>query len=572
MESRVAALVRDMSLAEKAAQMAQVDKGSVTPDDVARLGIGSILSGGGGNPDPNTAATWADMVEEFDIASRSSRLGIPILYGSDGVHGHSNVHGATIFPHNIGLGAAGDADLVERIYRATAIEMAATGVRWNFAPTVAVALDPRWGRTYEAFGDDPAAVSPLGAAAIRGLQAGADPSTSVLACAKHYVGDGGTGWRTVERPTWIDWWDGWGTEWCIDQGDTACDEETLRRVHLAPYVAAIDAGARTVMASYSSWNGDKLHGHHHLLTDVLKGELGFDGFLVSDWLGIDQLDPDPYRCVVTAIGAGIDMVMVPFAYERFISAVVQAVESGDLRMDRIDDAVTRILAVKASIGLLDTPLERPSLDRVGSTEHRELARSAVAASAVVLKDDSATLPVTAERVLVAGDAADDVGLQCGGWTIEWTGGSGPVTPGTSILTGLRQVAPEIEFTHVRHADTATDTRAPVGIVVVAERPYAEGLGDRGDLGLPDRDIELVERIRARVDSLILVLVSGRPLVIDAIADRCDAIVAAWLPGTEGDGIADVLLGRVDPTGRLPRPWPDAAGAERWGRGHGVTTR
>jgi beta-glucosidase len=560
-----------MSLTEKAAQMAQVDKGSITPAEVARLGIGSVLSGGGGNPLPNTARSWAGMVDDFETASRSSRLGIPILYGADGVHGHSNVHGATIFPHNIGLGATHDEDLVEQVYRATAVEMAATGARWNFAPTVAVALDPRWGRTYETFGDDPVAVARFGAAAVRGLHGGPTArGSSVLACPKHFAGDGGTGWKTVERPTWIDWWDGWGTEWSIDQGDTVCDGPTMHGTHLSPYTAAIDAGAHAVMASYSSWNGDKLHGHHHLLTGVLKGDMGFGGLVVSDWLGIDQLDPDPYRCVVRSISAGIDMVMIPFEYERFVSNLVHAVEQGDLPLDRIDDAVTRILRAKASIGLLedDRPV-RPDIGEVGSDSHRTLARRAAASSAVLLTGDD-VLPIRSGPILVSGTAADDIGAQCGGWTIHWTGGTGPITEGTSILEALRASAPGVEFVHAADGRHERDATAPIGMVVVAEPPYAEGLGDRADLRLPDEDVELVERLRPRVDRLILVILSGRPLIVDAIEAVCDAIVAAWLPGSEGAGIADVLLGRTTFTGRLPRPWPDAAGHNRWARGHGLT--
>lgn len=571
---RVESLLSRMTLVEKAAQMAQLDRGAISPDEVARLGIGSVLSGGGGNPSLNTPDGWASMVGAFEDASRSSRLGIPILYGADGVHGHSNVRGSTIFPHNIGLGATDDADLVERVYRATAVEMAATGVRWNFAPTVAVALDPRWGRTYESFGDDPVSVARLSGAAVRGLHGNglADPD-SVLACAKHFVGDGGTSWRTVERPDWIDWWDGWGSEWSIDQGDTRCDEQTLRSVHLPPYLSAIEAGALTAMASYSSWNGEKMHGHRWLLTEVLKGEMGFGGVVVSDWLGIDQLDPDPYRCVVTALGAGIDMVMVPFEYERFISSVVAAIESGDLPILRVDDAVRRILEAKHALGILGPePSERPPVSTIGSTPHRALARQAVAASAVLLADTGGTLPIRTSSVLVAGQGADDIGLQCGGWTIEWTGGVGEITTGTTIVAALRELAPGLEIHHQPEGRFPDKVRAPIGIAVVAEPPYSEGLGDRADLRLPGTDVALVERLRTRVDRLVLVVLSGRPLVLDAVESECDAIIAGWLPGSEGGGIADLLLGRTPFSGRLPRSWPGRDGAERWKRRHGLVGR
>jgi beta-glucosidase len=570
-------LVAEMTLAEKAAQMTQVEHNAVTPDEVAEFAIGSVLSGGGSNPDPNTAASWAAMVGSYLDGARRSRLGIPLLYGTDAVHGHNNVVGATIFPHNVGLGATGDAALVERVYRAAALETAATGVRWAFAPTVAVSIDPRWGRSYESFGDDPGLVSELGVAAVRGWQGAGGEGAVVLACPKHYVGDGGTTWGTARRVPWNEWWDGWGTQWQIDQGDTRLDEVTMRSVHLLPYEGAVAAGALSVMASYSSWNGVKLHGHRRLLTDVLKGELGFEGLVVSDWMGIDQLDPDPYRCAVVAIGVGVDMVMVPFEFRRFIDDVVAAVERGDLDSGRVDDAVRRIVAVKHALGLFGD-LTTPAIGVVGCAEHRALAAEAAAASAVLLRHAGNVLPITGGPVLVAGAGADDVGLQCGGWTIEWQGGIGPITPGTTILEGLRAAAPSVDFAYDA-AGAFGDTMAPVGIVVVAEQPYAEGLGDRADLALPAADIDLVEGMRARVDKLVLVVVSGRPIVVDRVADHCDAIVAAWLPGSEASGVAEVLVGARPFRGRLPRRWPaetsqvdDPTGSWRaaWERGHGMT--
>ncbi len=577
-------LTATMTLAEKAAQLTQAEKNSITPDEVADLAIGSVLSGSGGNPDPNTPAAWRAMVEEYLDAASRSRLGVPLLYGTDSVHGHGNVRGATVFPHNIGLGATGDPGLVEAVYRATAVETAATGARWAFAPTLAVALDPRWGRTYESFGDDPELVSGLGAAAVRGLHGdGLDRSGSCMSSLKHYVGDGGTSWGSIAcgEMEWIDWWDGWGSGWRIDQGDTVVDEETLRAVHLRPYLDGLAAGSLTVMASYNSWNGDKLHGHRYLLTDVLKDDLGFDGLVISDWLGIDQLDADPYRCVVQALAAGIDMVMVPFEFRRFIDNVIRAVETGDLPLERVDDAVSRILTVKHAMGLFDDqPPPPPPIDTVGCDAHRRLARRAVAASAVRLSDPDGVLPLEPATVLVAGEGADDIGLQCGGWTIEWQGGRGPVTKGTTILDGLRRSdgGPDVVYEPSGRFDETTN--APYGVVVVAEPPYSEGSGDRADLTLPAEDREVIERVRRHVDRLVLVLVTGRPLILDSVIDQCDAIVAAWLPGSEGDGIADVLTGAAPFTGRLPRRWP---GPDRsvdqptsgeqplWDRGHGMVT-
>lgn len=572
------ALVASMTVEEKAAQMAQIERGSITPDEVAELGIGSVLSGGGGNPDPNTPENWARMVDPYLDGARRSRLGIPLLYGTDAVHGHANVVGATIFPHNIGLGASHDPALVEQVYRATAVETAATGARWAFAPAVSVALDPRWGRTYESFGDDPALVTSLGAAAVRGLVGRPGDPGSVLACCKHFVGDGGTRWGSVPTLDWIDWWDEWGQSWQIDQGDLPVDEATLRSVHLEPYRAGLAAGALTVMASYSSWRGEKVHGSRWLLTGLLKDELGFPGFVVSDWLGVAQLDPDPARAAATAIGAGIDMVMVPFDFRGFIGDVVGALQAGHLDQARVDDAVERIITVKHALGLFSTdPPARPPVGNLGSDQHRRLGRKAVAASAVLLTNDDATLPLTGGPILVAGVGADDIGLQCGGWSIEWQGATGPITTGTTIVDGLRQcrsnrsgldASAGVEIEYRPDGSFPAGTRAPVGIAVVAEPPYAEGQGDQADLGLPDDDVALVERLRARVDRLVLVVISGRPLILDRVLAHCDAVVAAWLPGTEGAGLAEVITGAEPFRGRLPRPWPGSPG---WSRGHGERT-
>ncbi len=564
-----AELIDTMTTAEKAGQLAQVEKDSITPDEVAAFAIGSVLSGCGGNPDPNTPENWRRMVDGYLDGAKRSRLGIPLLYGTDSVHGHGNVFGATIFPHNIGLGAAGDPELTARTHRATAIETAATGARWAFAPTVAVGLDPRWGRTYESFGDTTIRVSEHGRAAVTGLQGHrlSEPD-AVLACLKHYVGDGGTRWGSAQAQDWIDWWDGWGERWQIDQGDTRIDEADLRAVHLPPYRHGLDAGALTVMASYSSWNGDKLHGNRYLLTEVLKGELGFAGFVVSDWLGVAQLDPDPYRSAVLAIEAGVDMVMLPFDFRRFITDVTTAVEVGDLDRDRVDDAVRRVLTVKHALGLFGTEsARRPAIELVGCADHRSLAREAVAASAVLLVDHDAVLPVEGGAVLVAGVGADDIGLQCGGWTIEWAGNQGPITPGSTILDGLRESGLAGNVRYQPDAEFPPSVGAPTGIVVVAEPPYAEGAGDLADLTIPDDDAALIERLRTRVDRLILVIFSGRPLVLDPVIEQCDAVIAAWLPGSEGAGIADVITGKRPFQGRLPRRWP---GQISWPTGHGVT--
>ncbi len=551
-------LLGEMTLAEKIGQMTQVDKGSITPAEVADHGIGSVLSGGGGNPPGNDPHAWADMVGSFVEGAAASRLGVPLLYGVDAVHGHNNVVGATIFPHNIGLGAAGDVDLVRRIGRATALEMAATGVRWTFAPAVSVPRDIRWGRTYEGYGRDPELVGALGAGLVDGLRDRSPGHVPVLACLKHFVGDGGTQWGSVTPTEWVDWWDGWKPHWQIDQGDWVGPEALLRDVDLRPYRAGVAAGAETVMASYSSWNGDRLHGHTYLLTDFLKREIGFEGFIVTDWMAVDQLDRNYETAVVTAINAGIDMVMVPFDFRRFIDTMTAAVAMGQILESRIDDAVRRILTAKLSLLSDLDHAANPPLTEVGSPSHRALAAEAARRGTVLLANDG-TLPLdpSAGTILLAGQAADDIGLQCGGWTIEWQGAAGPTTEGTTLRQALERFLVRVSYS----AEGGFPERAgtSVGIVCVAEEPYAEGLGDRAIPTVREEDRLVFDRMRATCDRLVLVVYSGRPLVIPELVSAADAVVAAWLPGTEATELPQLLLGTSDFEGRLTQPWP-ATGA------------
>lgn len=558
-------IVEEMTLAEKIGQMTQVAQAAITPAEVAEYGIGSVLSGGGGYPTPNTPRAWADMVRSFQEAALKSRLGIPLIYGVDAVHGHNNMIGAVIFPHNIGLGATRDAALVEEVGRITAREMLATNVHWNFGPCVAVPRDIRWGRIYEGFGEDVNLVGELGAAYVRGQQI-ADGSAadgefiSTLACAKHFVGDGATGWGTTPRYDWLQWWN-WGNDerWQLDQGDAAIDEETLRTIHLAPYRDAIAAGVDSVMVSYSSWNGDKLHAHYYLLTEVLKGELGFNGLVVSDWMAVDQLDPDYERAVAAAVNAGLDMAMVPINYQRFITTLTKVVQSGAVSMARIDDAVLRILSVKARLGLFRQPFGDESLlEEIGSPAHRAVAREAVRRSLVLLKNENQLLPLAKDMptLLVAGPAADDIGLQCGGWTIEWQGAAGRITPGTTLLEAMKEVvSPGTVISYEPQAEFEEGVRAEVGLLVLSEQPYAEGEGDRATVELAEEDVALLTRMRQHCERLVVILFSGRPLIITDHLPEWDAFVAAWLPGTEGQGITDVLFGDYPFTGRLPHSWP-----------------
>ena len=549
-DSQARALLAQMTLDEKIGQMVQADSAALTNKaDVRDYFLGSVLSGGNSDPAAgNTAQDWLAFADSFQAYALQTRLHIPILYGIDAVHGHNNIDGATVFPHHIGLGATHDAALIQRAERVTAEEIAGTGIRWAFAPCIAVPQDPRWGRTYEGFSDHTSLVAELGAAAVIGFQGktlSAKP-TSVLACAKHFIGDG-------------------GTQNGVDQGNAVGDEATLRERFLPPYAAAIQAGVGSIMVSYNSWNGAKMHGNHHLLTDVLKNELGFRGFLVSDWAAIDQIDTNNYaHCVATAINAGLDMVMIPNGpgkpnnYVEFIQDLKAQVASGQVSPDRIDDAVLRILRVKCQMGLMRNTATDPALTAaVGSARHRAVARQCVRESLVLLKNEGQVLPLSRKikHLVVVGAAADDLGRQCGGWTVDWQGGLGNVTQGgTTLLAAIRQTVSSATQV-VYSPDAANLQGADAIIVVVGELPYAEMKGDRAQLDLSAEDTALIARAKAAGAPVVTVLYSGRPLILgSALADSA-AFVAAWLPGTEGLGMTDVLFGSHRFTGRLSRDWP-----------------
>lgn len=552
--ARVDDLLARMTLAEKIGQMTQVERNSLQPGDVATYFIGSVLSGGDSLGD-DAAQNWRGLVDGFLQGALNTRLAIPLIFGLDAVHGNAHLSDAVFFPHNIGLGATRDAELVEKIGRATAEEMAAIDVRWNFAPVIAVPQDTRWGRTYEGYSENTALVTDLGVAYIRGLQSATlTDATSVIASAKHFVGDGGTAFGSSKQNIM-------NVPYLLDQGDMVVDEATLRELFLPPYAAAIQAGARNVMVSFSSWRGLKLHMHQHLLTEVLKGELGFTGFVVTDWGGMDQL-PGAYSAQVAAgINAGIDMVMVPYEYQKFIKTLTQLVENGQVPPARIDDAVRRILAVKFEMGLFEQPLtDTALLAQVGSPDHRALARQAVRESLVLLKNDQQALPIAKDTplIFVAGQAAEDIGLQSGGWSIEWQGKEGKIAAGTTILDGIKQtVSARAQVVYDRFGKFSG--RAEVGIVVVAEKPYAEGVGDSADPKLAAKDIALIENVRAHANRVIVIMMSGRPIEITEQLPLADAWIAAWLPGTEGNGVSDMLFGDYEFTGKLPYTW------QRWNK-------
>jgi beta-glucosidase len=569
---RVDDLLSRMTLEEKVGQMTQTERYQVFDDEtpITTYGLGSILSGGGSTPPENTPEAWADMVDRFQAAALKTRLKIPLLYGVDSVHGHGNLLGATVFPHNIGLGATRDPDLVRKIAKITAEETRASGPQWTFSPCVCAARDDRWGRTYESFSESARLVERY-ETAIDGYQDG-----GVLATAKHYAGDGDTEYGTAAG------------DYKIDQGVAITSREDFWRNSLRQYVPAIQKhGVETVMPSFSSvdWTDDsagplKMHAHKELITDVLKGKLGFKGFVISDWAGIHQIPGDLATQVRTSVNAGIDMFMEPDQYKDFIPALIAEVQAGRVPESRIDDAVRRILRAKFEAGLFEHPFtDRRDIDEIGSREHRKVARRAVAESQVLLKNKHRTLPLSKrDDVYVAGAKADSIGDQAGGWTITWQGNSNHQIPGDTILDGIEDAA-RGDVTYSKDA-SAPVGRRDHGVVVVGETPYAEGFGDVGgprwgfDPGengvlrepktmmLNDADRAAVDKVCSAAKSCTVIVVSGRPMQIDpAQLGKIDALVAAWLPGSEGAGVADTLFGRRPYTGRLSFSWPRTVAQE-----------
>ena len=547
-------LVSSMTLKEKIGQMTQVDYRYLQDvTDINKYFLGSILSGGGATPPTNQPSSWVDLYNEFQEQALNTRLKIPLIYGIDAVHGHNNVVGATIFPHNIGLGCANDEKLIKEIAVATAVEIKATGLDWTFAPCLAVAQDERWGRTYESFSEDSDIVTKLGVATVVGYQMGKSLSEkSVLACAKHYVGDGNTVFGTG------------GNNYKIDRGDVILDESELRSKYIKPFKESIKQGVGSIMISYNSWQGKKLHGHKYLINDVLKKELGFKGFVVSDWAGINEIDKNFKTSIIVSLNAGIDMVMVPGSlnpdddsYDDFIRLAIEAVKEGSIPMDRIDDAVTRILKIKKKICLFDRALKDPkNINVVGSKKHRDLARESVRKSVVLLKNENKILPInrTGKKIALVGDHADNIGYQCGGWTITWQGGSGDITPGTSILDAFKATVRDTNDISYS-IDGANIPDSDIIIAVIGEKPYSEGWGDRNSLDLSEENKKIVKRVKQKNLPYIIILVSGRPMLIEDEIKGCDAFIAVWLPGTEGAGIADVIFGDYPPTGKLSMSWP-----------------
>ncbi|XP_031254484.1 LOW QUALITY PROTEIN: uncharacterized protein LOC116112485 [Pistacia vera] len=557
---RIKDLMKRMTLEEKIGQMTEIERDVSSADVIKNYCIGSLVSGGGSVPAKNASAkAWIEMVNGFQKGALSTRLGIPIIYGIDAVHGHNTVYNATIFPHNVGLGATRDPELVKKIRAATALEVRATGIPYNFAPCISVCRDPRWGRCYESYSKDPKIVRAM-TQIIPGLRGDVpvgsrtgvpfvSGKTKVAACAKHFVDDGGTINGINENNTVIDW-------------------HGLLSIHMPAYYDAIIKGVSTAMVSYSSWNGVKMHANRDLVTGFLKNTLRFRGFVISDWEGIDRITSPPHAnytySIEMAINAGVDMVMVPENYTEFIDGLISLVKKNVIPMSRIDDAVKRILRFKFMMGLFENPLADDSLvDQLGSQEHRELAREAVRKSLVLLKNGESAdqpllpLPKKASKILVAGTHADNLGYQCGGWTIEWQGLSGNnITTGTTILTAIKNTVDQqtkVIFEENPDANFVKSNNFAYAIVVVGEHPYTETKGDSLNLTIPDPGPSTITNVCGAV-KCVVVVISGRPVVLEPYIFFIDSLVTAWLPGSEGQGVTDVLFGDYGFTGKLPRTW------------------
>ncbi|MCF7930422.1 MAG: glycoside hydrolase family 3 protein [Acholeplasmataceae bacterium] len=537
---KVQSKIDSMSLHEKVAQMIQAERGYITPEDVEMYGIGSILSGGGSHPSSylDTANDWYQMYFNYQQSALRSSSEIPIIYGIDAVHGNNNLYGATIFPHNIGLGAANDPELMYEIGKATAEEMLVTGITWTFAPAVSVVSDISWGRTYEGLSENPIIHLNLVQSMILGLQ-----ENGVSATAKHFVGDGGTSGGT-------------------DQGNVTLDEQTIREIHLAPYYEAIDAGVDTIMISYSSINNMKMHGNDYWINDILKDEMGFEGFIISDWNAIHQLPGDYSDQIVASVNAGVDMLMEPSDWLSALETLEAAVNNGRILESRIDDAVTRILMVKYTRGLIENPFAKLNPEtNLYTQEHQDLAREAVRKSLVLLKNEDQALPLEKNQsIYITGPASDNVGYMCGGWTTYWQGNT---AARIGVGISIKQAVSNVLGTQSLNLATSWN-QADTVIVVLTETPYSEGVGDHDNLTLttglshPENAAALAvaQDAQAAGKNVIGILISGRPLVLGTYLDRFDAFIAAWLPGSEGgSGIADVLFGDYAPTGKLSYSWP-----------------
>lgn len=549
-DERASELLSKMTLEQKAAQMVQCEQTCASPKDMKNYCFGSVLSGGGSIPNnKNTVKNWSKFIDRLQQGCMESEIKIPFLYGVDAVHGHNNLENAVIFPHNIGIGAANDKELTYKMGAAVANEMKLTKTLWNFAPCVAVSKDPRWGRTYESYSSDTEIVTSLAVEYAKGLL-----DNGVMPTAKHYLADGATEYGTGEL------------NGLVDRGDAQMTDEELREKYLPPYKALVDAGVKTVMPSFSSFNGVKMHANKYLLTDVLKGELGFDGFVISDWEAQNHIsDDDLYTNIVTCINAGVDMFMQPYQAAEVMEYIVTAVENGDVSQERIDDAVMRILRVKFEMGLFDDPMQenvKKYVTSLGSKEYRDIAEQLVEKSLVLVKNDNNVLPIkSGTKIFVTGPAVDNIGVQCGGWSITWQGiqdeQGKKITEGTTILEGLKNYAEKYNLEIITDEKKSKD--ADIVILGIGEIPYAEYEGDTkdlsiiGDKALPENK-EAIEFAESLDKPTVTLIVAGRNVIIKDYIDKWDSVVMCYLPGTEGGGIAPVILGESNFNGKLPMPW------------------
>ena len=565
LEQRVRDIVGKMTLAQKVGQMTQPEIKSATPEDVKRYYLGSVLNGGGSWPNGNKharAAEWLALAQRYHEASMATDMAIkvPVVWGTDAVHGHNNVFGATLFPHNIGLGAARNPKLLEEIGAATAKATRASGIAWVFGPTLAVVRDDRWGRTYESYSENPEVVKSYAGAYVRGMQGMLKDDANTIATAKHFIGDG-------------------GTEFGKDRGVNKSSKSQMINIHGAGYYPALQAGAQTVMASFNSWNDvaggtdyGKMHGSRVMLTDVLKTKMAFDGFVVTDWNGHGEVPGCSNDSCAAAINAGNDMIMVPDDWKAFIANTIKQVESGEIPMARIDDAVSRIIRVKLRAGLFDkSPAQNAYAGKDDAMQPRELARRAVRESLVLIKNDRPVLPIArGKKILVVGKTADDLSNQSGGWSITWQGTANTNADfpnADTILDGIRAAAGSDNVRFSADAKDVDVSAFDVVVAVIGERPYAEGDGDIGPNGTlrhsgryPE-DLAVLQAVAGKGKPVVTVFVSGRPLYVNDLLNLSDVFVAAWLPGTEGKGVSDLLVAggkRYDFTGKLPFSWPKSA--------------
>lgn len=551
---RVADLLSYMTLEEKIGQMTLVENNSIaTIHDISTYHLGALLSGAGSKPTENTLAGWKKMITAYQAEAKGTRLGIPLLYGVDAIHGHAHVGGVVVFPHAINLGATHDEALVTEIGRATAEQVAASGANWNFAPNLDQPKDIRWGRVYEGFSDDTELVAKLGVAYLEGLQTPLEEGSQifVLGTLKHYLGLGDMGFHTSLNNNYL-----------LDQGVTKANNELLESRYLPPFKAAIDAGALSVMVGLNTWGEDRMVRQKNLLTKVLKDELDFKGFVVSDWYGVHEGRTNIFAATVAAVNAGVDMVMLPFDYKTFARHMLWANRLGLISDARIDDAAGRILYAKFALGLFDKNETGDAVQTVPEAEQRALARRAVTESMVLLKNDG-VLPIkpTVAHIKVAGSAANNIGRQMGAWSLEWQGFEGnDVVGATSILAGIKAVVSNktnVEYDALGNFSN-DGALADVGIAVVGEKPYAEGWGDKEFPILDEADLVAIQNLQQVSKKVVVVLISGRPLLISNEIDSFAGLVAAWLPGSEGEGVADALFGVKPFTGTLPLPWPARA--------------